>query len=114
MTFMVLRANGQAASRVTGLRRWVMGVLWAGAGALLMLAACAPSPRSIPCSNGGDCEKVDPKFAYCLEGRCVECVTNTSCGDGNTCVDGACVTSCKDGRDCPEGQACSDGKCDPK
>jgi len=74
-------------------------------------AACTPSPRNTPCSNQADCESADPEFRYCLDNRCVECVSDSSCGYGNVCRDGLCDRSCKDTRDCPDGQSCSGGHC---
>ncbi len=75
--------------------------------------ACTPAPKNVPCSNGGDCAAADPKYQFCLESRCVECVGNASCGDGNLCVDGRCQRHCRDGRDCPDGEACQAGRCGP-
>jgi hypothetical protein len=72
------------------------------AGAVLGLA-CTPSPRNIPCSNGGDCQKADPKFAYCLEARCVECVGDAACGLNQLCVDGRCRQQCATDADCAHG-----------
>lgn len=51
-------------------------------GFLLLVAGCAPSPKSVRCSNGGDCAKVDARFHYCLQARCVECVGDAECGSG--------------------------------
>jgi hypothetical protein len=67
-----------------------LGVVLIGYG-FLSTEACAPQPRSVRCSNGGECKERDAKFEYCLEGRCVECVANGSCGMNRTCADGACV-----------------------
>jgi hypothetical protein len=68
---------------------------WLGVGVFAAYTACsivgcAPQPRTVRCSNGGECKEHDPKFEYCLEGRCVECVARGSCGTNRTCVDGAC------------------------
>jgi len=79
--------------------------------AFMIAAACAPSPKSVPCSNTGDCETVNAAFKYCLQNRCVECVSDSSCGTGNACDDGICERACRDGRDCSDGQACSQGRC---
>ncbi|HTJ83772.1 MAG TPA: hypothetical protein VL400_18760 [Polyangiaceae bacterium] len=76
----------------------------------LGLVSCA-STSIVPCSNEGDCEKAGGDFSYCSRNRCVECVSNASCGDGNLCVDGTCERHCKDARDCRDGERCSDGKC---
>ncbi|MCC6553376.1 MAG: hypothetical protein IT372_10195 [Polyangiaceae bacterium] len=51
---------------------------------------CAPSPRDVPCSNDAQCEQANPAFKYCLQSRCVECVTASACGEGKTCDDGEC------------------------
>jgi hypothetical protein len=55
-----------------------------------MACGCAPTPKNTPCSNGGDCERIDPRFHYCLQHRCVECIADSSCGERGACVDGAC------------------------
>ncbi|TKC98708.1 hypothetical protein [Polyangium fumosum] len=89
--------------------RWFIvsvGIIVAG-------AACVPEPKSVPCSNQGDCEGKNVAFQYCLERRCVECVSDASCGMGNTCVAGLCKRSCKDGRDCLDGYACANDRCTP-
>ena len=78
-------------------------------GFLLLIAGCAPSPKSVRCSNGGECEKVDARFHYCLQSRCVECVGDSECGTGRACSDGACV--CTDNHGCGMGQTCADGTC---
>ena len=76
------------------------------------LAGCDVQPKNVPCSNAGDCAG-DPRFAYCLQSRCVECLSSASCGDGNLCHDGMCERHCRDARDCPAGQACSHDECRP-
>ena len=57
---------------------------------LLALFDCSSGPRSPACSNDHECEAAGD-FHYCLDSRCVECVTNAGCGNGHRCVDGACV-----------------------
>jgi hypothetical protein len=57
------------------------------------IAGCAPSPRYERCSNGGECSAKDPKYEYCLHGRCVECVARGSCGAHRACKNGECVES---------------------
>jgi hypothetical protein len=76
-----------------------------------VLAACAPRPKNVPCGNGGDCTKIDARYSYCLESRCVECVSSSSCGEGRSCTDGVCVCSSDVG--CP-GQQCAEGACKPR
>ncbi len=85
--------------------------------ALLLLASavavsCAPSPKNVPCTNGGECQKIDPKYAYCLEARCVECVGDASCPDKSVCKDGSCRASCTADKDCPYDGKCSGGFCE--
>jgi hypothetical protein len=54
-------------------------------------SACAPRPRSTPCSNDGQCRELGGDFEYCLESRCVQCVGSASCGAGALCQNGECV-----------------------
>ncbi len=90
-------------------------VTGAGAALALLIAivspACTPEPRNVPCSNDGQCRGVSDELRYCLESRCVECVSSSSCGSSNSCVDGMCVIHCKDERDCRTGEACQEGFC---
>jgi hypothetical protein len=71
---------------------------------------CAPSPRNVPCSNLGDCRKIDERFGFCGQGKCVECVGRGSC-DGHDCVEGVCSIPCGEGGRCDEGRVCDGGKC---
>lgn len=57
------------------------------------IAGCAPSARYERCSNGGECSAKDPKYAYCLHGRCVECIARSACGAHRACKNGECVES---------------------
>ncbi len=76
----------------------------------LLLGSCAPSPKNVPCSNAGDCNE-DPRFHYCVSARCVECLDDQGCHEGDTCTEGVCLHPCKDGRDCPKDQLCVSGTC---
>lgn len=86
-------------------------LLLASALSALFLSACSPRPRNVPCTNAGDCEAAGDGFRYCLESRCVECLSDMGCGDGNKCTDGRCQRRCRDGRGCPAGEQCVDGMC---
>lgn len=69
-------------------------VLTALSGMISLAAAvegCAPGARDVRCANGGECKEADPKYAYCLDGRCVECVGRGSCGAHEKCSSGQCV-----------------------
>lgn len=77
----------------------------------VLAASCAPSPKNTPCSNGGECQKVDPKYTYCLESRCVECVGDASCPDQSFCKDGTCRRRCVNSGDCPGDTSCQSGFC---
>lgn len=77
----------------------------------VLVIGCDVQPKSVPCSNAGDCAAANPRFGYCLQSRCVECLDDASCGDGGHCKDGLCERPCKHGRDCPSGSACADGFC---
>ncbi len=77
----------------------------------LGMTGCDLTPKTTPCSNAGECEAVNPRFSYCVQSHCVECLEDSGCGDGNLCKSGMCERHCKTGRDCPTGDACSDGLC---
>ena len=67
---------------------------WGGVSTLAFttwLVGCAPEPRTVRCSNGGECKEHDAKYEYCLQGRCVECVARGSCGMNRICSDGMCL-----------------------
>src|SRR5262249_29491319 len=86
----------------------------ASLGFFVVLGLSGAPGRSAPCSNGGDCQKIDTKYGYCLQGRCVECISNSGCGDGNTCVAGVCDRACEDGRDCAGDLVCENHRCRPR
>lgn len=79
--------------------------------AFVGLGGCAPSPAYARCSNDGDCK--EPRYPYCMQSRCVECVSRASC-NGGACNAGTCEITCKDGRDCLHGDACVDGRCEER
>lgn len=87
--------------------RWVLAV----SVLFTALASCVPAPKDVPCSNQGDCKEVDPQYGFCVDNRCVQCLDDAGCGEGNACVSGRCEHRCQDGRQCPAGQICSDGYC---
>jgi hypothetical protein len=58
--------------------------------AVLISVLDCDSARSSPCSNDRECETLGGDFHYCLNARCVECVTSAGCGSGHRCVEGAC------------------------
>jgi hypothetical protein len=72
---------------------------------------CVPAPKDVRCNNQSDCQKVDPQYGYCLQNRCVECLDDPGCGEGNVCRRGQCVGTCWEGRECKRGQVCSEGIC---
>lgn len=51
---------------------------------------CAPQPRNVPCSNDAQCAETNEDFRYCLQSRCVECVSSSGCGAGSLCDSGEC------------------------
>lgn len=66
------------------------------AGALALLAAltltlsrCAPEAKTVHCSNDAIC-KDQGDYDYCVNGRCVECVTSSGCEAGERCSAGVC------------------------
>jgi hypothetical protein len=79
--------NGPA--RLSGSVRFV-GILLA-ASTLFSFSDCAPA--QVPsCGNDHECESLGANFHYCLNARCVECVTSAACGAGRRCGGGACVS----------------------
>lgn len=67
------------------------------------LPACRTSDRC-----GADCGRCPDERPYCLDGQaCVECRSDTECGDGRFCLSGEC-SSCTEDRRCgPRCEACS-------
>ena len=68
-------------------RRWLVSFA-----ALYLLAAvdCAGA-HDAHCANDGDCQALGGDFNYCVEARCLQCVTNAACGPHHYCHKGACV-----------------------
>ncbi len=58
---------------------------------VVMLSCCAPSPRNPLCRTNSMCEAEHADQPHCVNGHCVECLSNRTCGDGKTCFDGACI-----------------------
>jgi len=88
---------------------WTLGVVvFAGIG-----QGCAPAPKSVSCSNDGECHALGDRLNYCLESRCVECVGSASCGVDHTCSDGMCV-QCVNDASCSLGKRCVEGACADK
>lgn len=57
--------------------------------AAVVVTACAPESRIVPCENDGQCKEISSVYRFCTESRCVECVGRGSCG-GHACVEGKC------------------------
>lgn len=57
----------------------------------LLATQCFADPKHQACRIDGDCPDAEHGRAYCVQNRCVECVTRASCGPHLTCVKGACV-----------------------
>jgi hypothetical protein len=57
---------------------------------VVALSHCAPDPRTVHCSNDASCKERGGDYNYCVNGRCVECVTNAACGPGRRCSVGTC------------------------
>jgi hypothetical protein len=78
--------------------------------AVLLANGCSTGPKYAPCSNDGDCKEA--RYPYCMQSRCVECVSRASC-NGGACNAGLCEIACRTASDCLHGDACSSGKCTP-
>jgi hypothetical protein len=57
---------------------------------LLFSLGCTPAPKNTPCSNNGDCEALGEGYSYCLQSRCVRCISASMCKSGELCIDGEC------------------------
>lgn len=84
---------------------------WLAFGLAVFVSGCTPSPRDVRCTNQGECQQVNPRYGYCVQNRCVECLDDPGCGEGGVCRDGLCMRKCFDGRDCESGQICTEGLC---
>lgn len=82
---------------------------------LFILAAtgltCAPSPKYVACTDDASCQSADPRYSYCLQKRCVECVTNSGCGMDGRCMEGTCERRCRSQAGCGDGETCEGGFC---
>ncbi len=68
-------------------------ILFASAMSVALLSSswgCAPAPEYAKCRNNAMCEERDPEMGICENGRCVECIADSTCGKGAKCVDGIC------------------------
>lgn len=81
------------------------------AGSGLLLTGCPKkNPKKAGCKGDKDC----PKGRYCVDQQCRECRSDTHCGDGKKCRNGACVVAanmCGKDEDCPEDKVCKNGTC---
>jgi hypothetical protein len=68
----------------------LVGILLA-ATTLFSFSDCAPA-QAPSCGNDHECESLGANFHYCLNARCVECVTSAGCGANRRCSGGACVS----------------------
>jgi hypothetical protein len=59
---------------------------------LAVLVTCGCGPAAAPsCANDAECRQIDEALHYCVQNRCVECVTKAACGRGRTCSVGRCI-----------------------
>ena len=67
------------------------------------------------CEGGAECETYTdcPASKPCCnaEDRCVECIFNWQCPDGENCRKGICTSGCEDNTECKRGWRCVDGWC---
>jgi hypothetical protein len=64
-------------------------LLWLALG--LLTTQCFPDAKRQACRIDADCPDAERGRAYCVQSRCVECITRASCGPHMTCVKGECV-----------------------
>ncbi len=84
---------------------------WVSVFALFMVfllhSSCGGSERGDECGMDEDC--LDDEI--CVHGMCKQVECEPACGDGFTCVRGACL--CEGDWACPEGEICDFGECRP-
>ena len=56
-------------------------------------------------------EQCEAPASHCDEERCVECVEDAHCSNGEACDGGRCVGACGSADDCAPGQECVDQRC---
>ncbi len=52
---------------------------------------CGTPAKTALCSNDGECEARGDGLKFCLERRCVKCLSSSSCESNKICANGACV-----------------------
>ena len=62
------------------------------------------------CSASAECTSLQTPF--CVEGSCVQCMTDGNCpGQGAKCDQGVCMSACTSDEQCPLLHACQEGAC---
>lgn len=55
------------------------------------VCGCVPQPKSVACMTDGECTARGEGFTYCVESKCVKCLSDAMCKSGASCVDGVCA-----------------------
>ncbi len=77
----------------------------------LVLSGCSAKKLKYPaCDGDKDCKPAEK----CVNKKCLQCAKDADCGEGKTCVDGACKPKegwCAGDGDCENGQVCKEHQC---
>ena len=95
--------------RARGLR-FSLGVLAVSLLIVGLVAACTKKkPKTPACDGNEDCKD----GLVCVNGQCLQCTDDASCGPGQVCRAGACEAKpeCVKDADCSDGKVCQAGKC---
>lgn len=63
------------------------------------------------CSTDVDCFKTNGATPKCGGGKCVQCVSDGDCANGQNCLNGTCQSPCQTDGDCAGFNRCVTGKC---
>jgi peptidoglycan-associated lipoprotein len=76
-----------------------------------LLAGCpSKKPKYPACDGDKDCKATEK----CVNKKCLQCSQDADCGEGRSCVAGACKPKkgwCSGDGDCENGQVCKEHKC---
>jgi len=97
-----------------GIGRVARGAAWLVVVVGSIVVGCG-GPKYPSCDNDESCN-ADGHKGVCLNGKCVDCRDDASCGAGKECRGGTCAPVqgyCDDKSPCPGGAPCTKNRCGP-